>query len=129
MGQQQLLLIVLGVIIVGIAIVIGISLFRAKAVDSNREALVSDLYHLEYLAQEYYKRPAPFGGGGNSFSGFTLPATNTSNGNGTYSISVAGTATEITFQGVGNETGDDGSTPVKLQLYVSRSSNVLTKLN
>jgi hypothetical protein len=61
--------------------------------------------------------------------GFTLPQTNTSNGNGTYSVSTAGTTTEITFQGVGTETGDDGSSPVKLQLYVSRSSNVITKLN
>jgi hypothetical protein len=129
MGQQQLLLIVLGVIIVGIAIVIGISLFRAKAVDSNREALISDLYHLEYMANEYYKRPIPFGGGGNSFAGFTLPLTNTSNGNGTYTISVAGTATDITFQGVGTETGDDGTNPVKLQLSVTRTSNVITKLN
>ena len=129
MAQQQLLLIVLGIIIVGIGIVVGISLFRAKAVDSNREALISDLYHLEYLAQEYYKRPTPFGGGGNSYVGFSLATSNTSSANGTYSILVAGTVTDITFQGVGTEKGDDGTNPVKLQLYVSRTSNSITKLN
>ena len=33
MGQQQLLLIVLGVIIVGIAVILGIILFRQNSID------------------------------------------------------------------------------------------------
>ncbi len=35
MGQQQLLLIVLGVIVVGIAVVVGINLFNANAEASS----------------------------------------------------------------------------------------------
>jgi hypothetical protein len=35
MGQQQLLLIVLGVIVVGIAIAVGISLFNANAINQT----------------------------------------------------------------------------------------------
>ena len=46
MGQQQLLLIVLGVIIVGIAVVVGINLFNANATNANRDAVVSDLNNL-----------------------------------------------------------------------------------
>ena len=39
MGQQQLLLIVLGVIVVGIAVVVGTKLFNANAVSSNRDGV------------------------------------------------------------------------------------------
>jgi hypothetical protein len=46
MGQQQLLLIVLGVIIVGIAVVVGINLFTANAISSNRDGVVSDLNYI-----------------------------------------------------------------------------------
>ena len=40
MGQQQLLLIVLGVILVGIAIILGVNLFRANAVESKRNNVI-----------------------------------------------------------------------------------------
>jgi len=46
MGQQQILLIVLGIIIVGIAIVIGIDNFQSKAVQANRDAVIIDLNYL-----------------------------------------------------------------------------------
>ena len=129
MGQQQLLLIVLAIIVVGLAIVVGISLFKANTVESNRNAITADLYNLNYLSQGYYKRPQQFGGGGNSYVGFTLPASVTSNANGTYTIFTAGTAGQIVFQGVGVETGDDGSTPVKLQITVTPTTNLVVKLN
>ena len=41
MGQQQLLLIVLGVIVVGIAVVVGINLFNASAEEANKDGIVS----------------------------------------------------------------------------------------
>ena len=43
MGQQQLLLIVLSVIIVGIAVAVGITTFQSNAVEANRQAVISDL--------------------------------------------------------------------------------------
>ncbi|MDZ7766193.1 MAG: hypothetical protein U5K00_17525 [Melioribacteraceae bacterium] len=46
MGQQQLLLIVLGVIIVGIAVVVGINVFTASSAAANRDAVISDLTNL-----------------------------------------------------------------------------------
>ena len=68
MGQQQLLLIVLGVIIVGIAIVVGINLFNANAEESNKDSLVSEGTNLGAMAQQFYKKPVALGGGGNSFT-------------------------------------------------------------
>jgi hypothetical protein len=81
MGQQQLLLIVLGVIIVGIAIVVGINLFNANAEESAKDTLVSEGTNLGALAQQFYKKPVALGGGGNSFTTsngaaneFTIPS-------------------------------------------------------
>ncbi len=42
MGQQQLLLIVLGVIIVGIAVILGIVLFRQNSIDQKRDLLINE---------------------------------------------------------------------------------------
>ncbi len=74
MGQQQLLLIVLGVIIVGIAVVVGINLFNANAEESAKDTLVSEGTNLGAMAQQYFKKPTALGGGGNSFAGFVIPA-------------------------------------------------------
>ena len=43
MGNQQLLLIVLGVVVVGIAVTVGVSLFHVMAVISNKQTIVHDL--------------------------------------------------------------------------------------
>ncbi len=63
MGQQQLLLIILGVIIVGLAIAVGITMFRDNAVSTNRDAIANDLMHLAAKARHFYKRPTSMGGG------------------------------------------------------------------
>jgi hypothetical protein len=73
MGQQQLLLIVLGVIIVGIAVVVGINLFTASAEEAAKDTLVSEGTNIGALAQQYYKKPEEMGGGGGDFTGFVIP--------------------------------------------------------
>ena len=114
MGQQQLLLIILGVIVVGIAVAVGITMFNDSAVSANRDAVTNDLVNLASRAQQYYRRPTALGGGGGSFLNLATDGmkliTKTSgssmiNGNGTYTI-VSATATTIQFQGLGTETGN-----------------------
>ena len=61
MGQQQLLLIVLSVIIVGIAVVVGIQMFGASAASSNLEAVTSDLLHLAARAQQILCKTCRYG--------------------------------------------------------------------
>jgi hypothetical protein len=68
MGQQQLLLIVLGVIVVGIAVVVGINLFNANAETSTQDSIVSQGTNIGAMAQQYYKKPVAMGGGGNHFN-------------------------------------------------------------
>ena len=120
MGQQQLLLIILGVIIVGIAVAVGITMFQDNAVSSNRDAVINDLMHFAAKAKHFYNRPTSMGGGGHSFTGLTanaagmlvLVSTNYSdNSNGTYTISVAGDANSVQFQAVGKTQLADGTYP------------------
>jgi hypothetical protein len=98
MGQQQLLLIVLGVIIVGIAVVVGINLFNANAEESAKDSVVSDCTNLGAMAQQYYKKPISMGGGGNTFTNFAIPANLLTTASGTYLVSTPG-AQQIVITG------------------------------
>ena len=73
MGQQQLLLLVLGVIIVGVAIVAGIGMFNASAEESVKDELTSQLMAISANAQQWYKKPVAMGGGGGTFAGYVIP--------------------------------------------------------
>jgi len=116
MGQQQLLLIVLGVIIVGIAVVVGINVFTASASAANRDAVIADMTNLAAMSQQYYRKPTALGGGGNTFTGWTIPLQLQSNANGSYSATVA--AQSVTLSGIGNEVGNDGSDSVRVTMVV-----------
>lgn len=98
MGQQQLLLIVLGVIIVGIAVVVGINVFTAQSEESTKDAIISDCTTLGAMAQQYFRKPTAMGGGGNSFTGWTIPASLDTTANGTYSVNVDN-ASQVTITG------------------------------
>ena len=97
MGQQQLLLIILGVIIVGIAIAVGLSLFSAQSVQSNRDAIINDMNNLAAQAYQYRIRPTSMGGGQGDYSLFTIPHKMRTNENATYTISGTPSASSITF--------------------------------
>jgi len=98
MGQQQLLLIILGVIIVGIAIAVGLSLFAANSVQANKDAIVNDINNLAANAYQYYIRPLSMGGGAGDYTKYTVPFKMSSNDNATY-VASAGSTTSLTFTG------------------------------
>ncbi|MDD2332710.1 MAG: hypothetical protein PHI68_08690, partial [Candidatus Cloacimonetes bacterium] len=64
MGLQQILMVVLGVIIVGVAISLGVVMFSGQAYRSNRTALISEINDFATLAFQYWKLPASMGGAG-----------------------------------------------------------------
>jgi len=104
MGQQQLLLIVLGVIVVGIAVVVGINLFNASAEEANKDGIVSDCTNLGAMAQQFYKKPASMGGGANSFVGWSIPTGLLTTANGGYGVAGL-SATNATITGTPTEYG------------------------
>ena len=62
MGQQQLILLVLATVIVGIAIVVGISAFTENSAKANADAMVQDAVRIASDMQAFKKKPAAFGG-------------------------------------------------------------------
>jgi hypothetical protein len=98
MGQQQLLLIILGVIIVGIAIAIGISMFSASSVQSNKDGMINDMNNLAADAYQFRIRPTTMAGGGGSYTGgngYSIPSKLASNENGSFTRTNAAQAVTI----------------------------------
>jgi hypothetical protein len=88
-GQQQLLLIILGVIIVGVAIAVGIMMFVGQNASSTRDAIETDLMNIGSDAYEYKIRPVIMGGGGGTYKGYVIASTGAwgdSNPNAFYTI-------------------------------------------
>ena len=120
MGQQQLLLIVLGIIVVGIAVVVGINQFSTSADLANKDAIISDLIHLSSIARAHYRRPVAFGGGGNSFANFIFPAALDTTENGTIEhIQQGHKRNHIHFEATGTATGDDGINPIRIEARIT----------
>ena len=69
MGQQQLLLLVLGIVIVGLAVVVGIQAFGENQKKANADALVNDGVRIASDAQAWVLKPTAFGGGNGDFDG------------------------------------------------------------
>lgn len=96
MGQQQLLLVILVTIIVGIATVVAINTFGTAADSATRDAVRQDLASIASSAQGYFMKPIMLGGGGRSFndisfdhisiSGIRNSSTEIENENGVYTI-------------------------------------------
>ena len=108
MGQQQLLLVILVTIIVGVATVVALNVFGSSAKNANTDAVRQDVLQIASSAQGWYIKPAMLNGGGKSFKNITFndinfPANEISstglkaiNNNGTYVISNP-TATQFTI--------------------------------
>lgn len=63
MGQQQLLLLVLGIVIVGLAVVVGIQAFSENQKQANADQMVNDAIRIASDAQAWKLKPGAFGGG------------------------------------------------------------------
>jgi hypothetical protein len=125
MGQQQLLLIVLGVIIVGIAVIIGAFPAFVRGMESaNRDAVTQDVLKLASASQGYYLKEKMLGGGGRSFDGIQIVHVGMyanldgkgENDNGTYEIT--GSGQSCTIVGYSKFTRDDGSTNMTVTVTV-----------
>jgi len=99
MGQQQLLLVVLGIIVVGISIGIANQLFDTHAEEANKDSIASELNHLAMLAQQYYSKPINMGGGNFDFTGWQIPAFLDSTTSGAYTI-VRADQNELVLNGI-----------------------------
>ena len=68
MGQQQLLLLVLGIVIVGLAVVAGINAFDENQQKSSEDALTNEAFRIASDAKAWYNKPEQYDGGGSKSS-------------------------------------------------------------
>lgn len=120
MGQQQLLLVILVTILVGIATVVAINVFGGAADQANRDAVRQDLLQGASSAQAVWTRPRVLDGAQQDFTSITdngdllgrlnmpmtIDGTTGTNENGTFSI-VDKTTTSLTLQGVPASGGEN----------------------
>jgi len=123
MGQQQLLLIILTAVIVGIAVTVGINMFGEGAYQANRDAVLTDAATIASRAQGWYRKPGVLGGGDRSFDGLSDLSTigfpdTTANGN--FAISGSGQSATITAEGT--EDSDNNGSPLKFTMTVHPDS-------
>lgn len=130
MGQQQLLMVVLSMVLIGVAIVVGMTMVQVNAIENTRAVLIHDLLTYAGKARGYYWRPPYLGGAGRDF---TIVATmnvfftsGNENENGRFYIESA-TTDEMVLAGVGRlAIGEDS---VRVRLRVNERSSQIEYLN
>ena len=150
MGQQQLILLVLATVIVGLAIVVGIAAFTQGGDNANADAMLQDAVTMANEIQSWAQTPTPFGGPaeGENFTDATFAVLGRSaeegddpngldaehsNLNGTYDIidrSGEGEAAELTIRGRSFE--DNGETvrnEIQVRLCSSRGDDAIRGAN
>lgn len=116
MGQQQLLLIVIGVIIVGIAVTGGILYFRSHAIDSKRDLVITECENIANLAHKHFMRPREYGGGGRiTFIDFEMPDQLKTTASGNYSATAY--RDSVVILGTGNDVVN-GNDSIKVKTIV-----------
>ena len=93
MGQQQILLLFLGIIIIAIAVTIAINNINSNHEESNKDELVNNLLTIGADAQQWFRKPVKLDGGGGAFNNskgadttYQIPADLRISNNGKYLI-------------------------------------------
>jgi hypothetical protein len=129
MGQSQLLIVLLGVFLIGIAIYAGLTVFSSNSTEDARHAIISDLQAFSSVAVSYYWKPTTQGGGGKSFNGMAVGRflLSGANSNGRYFIESTSDQ-ECLIQGVGRVMGDNGDS-IRVRCHVTIQRNTIEILN
>lgn len=92
MGQQQLFILILVTILVGIATIVAINTMQDSRQNANYDAIRQTMFDASTRAQAYYMKNSMMGGGGGSFQNITLEFIEIQDDHehGTFSISDAG---------------------------------------
>jgi len=127
MGSQQLLLIVVSVMVVGLAAYAGFNIGKDYIENSNRDQIISSLYDLGLKAQAYYKKDASQGGGGRSFLGWNIPSQLHNTPSGIFDEVVR--SDRIDLSGIGTVIGRNGNTNIRVTARVDQDEIKITIVN
>ena len=127
MGQQQLLIIVLIVFIVGLGLWTAVRLVGSMNQDNERDLVMHQISILVGDAKKYAGQPKSIGGGEGSFIGFT-PINKLTN-TGRIRIYLTAGTDWILFQGYGGTEGWDGTTPVAVVAQYDQSTGTFSTIS
>lgn len=136
MRQQQILFLILGACIIGIALSVGVIAVQANSGVDYRSALYTDLKKIADEARTYRARPYEEDGGDGTFIGLTstpqglekltsssvLPA-------GKFSIVKSGNTQSVQILAIGFSPGTDPRKPIKMLMTVFAETTSIAVLN
>ena len=114
MGQQQLLLIILATLVVGLAIYVGVQFFKSYEQTNERDVVIQQINTLVLDARKYAAKPTFLGGGNGKFTGYQPP--NDLATTNRVRIYTGATEDAVIFTGFGSVNGEDGQSPVHVIL-------------
>lgn len=136
MGQQQILFLVLGMCIVGIAVSVGLINLQEQTVFDNRTVILDELGQLGIKAQAYYRQPFDVGGGGGSFmrvnllpNGLETLGGARSTPHAEFLIKRSGNSSRTQILAVGTTGGINPALPVRMLMTVWPDSTHVDVLN
>lgn len=86
MGHQQLMLLILGIVLVGVALAAGIAQLGAKNIQANKAGVGSGLSDIAASAFNYRNRTRSEGGGDHSYKHYIIPSNLAHDDYGDYSV-------------------------------------------
>ncbi len=113
MGQQQMLLMVLVTIVVGISIRVGFQIVDSQNMQQNRDQLMIQAQNIYAFAEQYATKSQRQAGGAGKYTNFSLPKSMKQTAAGTFTATVSGTA-NLTIICTGNVKGNNGTGPVSV---------------
>ncbi len=129
MGQTQLFLVVLGMMLIGIAIYVGVSMFSANTIEDSRNAIIVDLQNFAARANAYYWKPTTQGGGGKSFSGISMSQVYPMNENVNAAYHIESVQDDqCVLIGVGKVVSSNGDS-IRVRIRVTTQRNIVEILN
>ena len=136
MVPQQLLVLILGVCIIGIAVSAGFIIVQNDSYGDCRQAIYSEFTTLAKATREYRVRPYESDGGDGTFIGLTATPqgiaklTQTSSTPfADFSIQASGTAQAVSILAIGKSPGLDVRKPVKMLMTVFPETTAIVVLN
>jgi hypothetical protein len=126
MGKQQVFLITVSIIVIGLAVYASLEIMKANAESSNREHLISTLYDIGLSAQKYNNRINEQTGHGN-FIGWTIPSQFSKTESGIFVSKV--NEDVVYLAGNGTQTGRNQTTPVRVNAKVTFNEIKITVIN
>jgi len=132
MGQQQLLLLVLATIMVGVGVLLGVDMFQENAAQANLDSVTQDCLTFVAKAQAWYRYPMVVGGGGQDYTNFSWGDINLSpdagpyvNENGSYVIS-GNAVSSFIITGTSKADPNGNGTPASVVITVTGNGVTVT---